>query len=683
MKKFLFLFFSIHISALFSQIRPVTYTDGLKSHYEVNKIITLSSSAVDGDFQKAKNLLTTTKLDKKSFEYNFSKSYFFYSIYGRSVLSNYLDSLSKAGFNDEFTSLIKCWIYRITKDYGDYNKESSIFRKKYPQNSSLIKLEFYKRVKESIVTGYPNKIEDYYFRITDSVLAVPNISISDKIFFSLFKCDLFSITKQRDKIYEILNELLINYPSLLDEININYCTKYYKDDTFINLNQKLKESHKDKLYDTTESISYKTTIWLMDLHVLSQKEHFYVHNDTTIERILFKSFLTKSKDTIEIERIKGILKCTNEKFDEYAFGTNIPELKFSSFLYSPEFSEKIKSTLPKKQLIDVFKKVLQKYKEDEYYEPFKLEDIYKKTGQDFEYASKEDISYLIGCITLVQYYNRYHEHTASYHPSLSNFFINKEVANSWEAYYKYIAVNPVLQTPFRTPDVNSNEELHFAINVYNKVLKQYPAITTLIRAKIEVINSYKEYHNASIKEDFLSTLIDFFYTHPEQGLSYDSHQYFDEYFPGFTTDESLKGYTPLNAMTEILDSLTIEKKSALIKKLDEHILEKPSQRNLYKLRLLIYQAENTPEKFFKIFLDILFSTEVPINLLKDKDLYNLKVDFVLNQLRSQSENINIDLSFPKSCVLLPILKYVNTEEWNKLILELHKKYPDLKEYDKY
>ena len=81
LKKFLFLFFSIHISALFSQIRPVTYTDGLKSHYEVNKIITLSSSAVDGDFQKAKNLLTTTKLDKKSFEYNFSKSYFFYSIY--------------------------------------------------------------------------------------------------------------------------------------------------------------------------------------------------------------------------------------------------------------------------------------------------------------------------------------------------------------------------------------------------------------------------------------------------------------------------------------------------------------------------------------------------------------------------------------------------------------------------
>ncbi len=536
--------------------------------------------------------LAELSADKKNLTYVMCRALLEYNLYGKQNAYQYLDSLKAGNYSDEYLLYTKTWLGKVTENPDDYDSLLESFKSKYPNSLLLTRFavrEYY--YKKSEFERDKDKVEAQLEKKLDAILAQPGLSTSDKVYFSLVKCDILSEDSWRKyNIIGILENLWSQYPDLLEKEYLLHSIADCKDERCLQLAQKIntalgKNNTKDNINGLIEILN--------DFNNTEDAE-----DDPELIKELetkLRPIITNEKDSLKKEILKSTIKFTTIDSDVSDYRT-MSLFNLTDIEYSIPFKSLLKCSLSKNTMEKLLLDLLDQYKGIQGkrlgYDNEELE----KIKDEMLTMTKEDISFVIGAI---EYYTNYGESISSiskYMFDASQESAEEKDIENWDNFAIFLDKNPLYSGSMYSydyPDVNTEADLLKGIDVYNQAIKKYPGLVGLKETKLKLIDLNEDHISANRKKIFteiFNTVVDLFESNQSKGTDYDDiEDYFSiadpargKYSKQYTSDDDILKY--------MLQVVGIKEQQAILKRITDKLALHPGQKNLIDLKEAIEDA---------------------------------------------------------------------------------------------
>lgn len=615
-----------------------------------NKLF-ISASTIEGDIKIAYSILDST--DKNSLDFHLYKGLLNYSLYGKSFLEKYCDTIISDGIEEKDLLYARMWWSNIIGNWEDYKSHSNEYKTQFGENFYDFKIKTLKFIDENKFSDpedISTELKVKYDKI-NHLLNSGKLSRNDSLSALLLFCELsdFELVQElsRTKKLAIFNKLKFIQEYFPDEIDIHTLILKLEElelkeasAFIIEISNKYNDGSIQKLFNYLNSLDEKDKIIPFKVKEIEANVSSIINNET--------DFQIK-------ERMKALLKFMTYEHDINEYGMFGPD--GNGINYSKEFQTAMNSKLSLSQITQLLKELITQGSNsltDERDQKEKIENLEQLLDNDeWKKISIEDASLVLGfaeySVLFVDDWMKYPIFKTDGKKTLDVYKIN-----SLNNYTKFISENPLFYRNYKFlnfPETNATE-INQALLALDNLFKLYPGNIAILKNKLAILNDFDEIIEKNKQKYFpeiFNTTIKLFEINQNEGSGFSNETEIDNYFNYNGEDmweSNLKG---------MIDACNENDKKVILQLLSETINKYPKQYNINLLYLKLLLENNDYEEYLNQFLNIMaFHPDAELELV-EMALHEIN----LSKLRSYLENFNEikieDNVNLKSSVEVPIL----------------------------
>lgn len=647
------------------------YIDCLEDNYQLDLGISLSQIN-EGSYQKAIELLETDYYKSHPKEKFLIQNLLDYNTKGKKYTYQTIEESNLSSEEKDFTKL---WLSYYTNNNNDYEVMLKDFKKKYPSNLELLKLEIKKELNErkflSDLTQYSKEI--------DSVLTLPDLSTQNKLHFTLTKLDVSELDEdyEKNKLKKYLNFIEF-WKEHKEKINYNYASKVQLDDC----KTKDCETFNDWILEQKEKNSPTNPSNKIFSLLLQQ-----VNSDSglPIPTLQKKIDLLLSQETeiTEIQNIKALVNVyflTKEPDFGFWFKGMLKPIPFDA-----NFRKKYLVTLNKQECIENIKTIAQEFAKEKN-KTIDLQTLQEMQKEATKYPV-EDVKVMYGILVFLKHYARSLEKALATDLGYYKDSPQDEIYTDSKLMLNYLEKNPlfyddnlITASDAKFKDIVKKQDLDTFSQNMLKLTDKYPYAYGI---QLKYLTTLSQYENLVYKEelqnyylDYLKKTIDLLSIN--QKLDFNNLETLL-----FINFKNLEGSGLINyykVSEDFFKKIDVENKKIAMKYLLQKINENPYHNNLKEMAIRLSETIDGLA-YLDLYFNYLESEEstgsIDINFDALEEVNKTEIKTVLKN--KISEYISKNKSF-ELYRCLPLAFYV---EDNNLAIDIVKNFEKLSPKDNY